>query len=544
MKTLQIVEEQSYEYSGPIVECKGGGGGSSGAVEYPDYIEEIQCGWLNGVVVHAGTSLTVSNDITSIMDAALGNSPWTGLTAYNPDADIITYEAAIAAFAALLVGIVDTTNWAALYAQAVTSVGAYVDLAVADEVVADLGAIGDLTVIDGVVGDMVAVPDTAVANAPAVADVAGVAGITEALIVADVNNFADQLDDEIDTKVLPAFRRGMQDINAVVSASFPIGESIIYAFRDREVAKHASTLRLNAADKNADIELSVGTTNVNKNIQVASINLNKDVQVALANLSKDVQVSSGNLNKDVEVVRVNISKDSQVGATNVNKNVQISTGDMRKNLELGIANLNKSLQLSTTNVTKDTEIVKSNLLKNVQVGTTNLTKDVDIGKSNLAKSTQVGLANLNKDVEIGNINARSTTEYKRIYTDGAGQILHLMLQRVAWQESLMRTIIEGKRIKIVAKAEEVNRNAALDEEDALWDLEVFQYGANLMAGAAGGTATTKTRATNATGASMLGGALSGAAAGAMIGSAVPGIGTVAGAIGGAVVGGAAAYMSQ
>jgi len=489
MKTLQIVEEQSYEYSGPIVECKGGGGGSSGAVEYPDYIEEIQCGWLNGVVVHAGTSLTVSNDITSIMDAALGNSPWTGLTAYNPDADIITYEAAIAAFAALLVGIVDTTNWAALYAQAVTSVGAYVDLAVADEVVADLGAIGDLTVIDGVVGDMVAVPDTAVANAPAVADVAGVAGITEALIVADVNNFADQLDDEIDTKVLPAFRRGMQDINAVVSASFPIGESIIYAFRDREVAKHASTLRLNAADKNADIELSVGTTNVNKNIQVASINLNKDVQVALANLSKDVQVSSGNLNKDVEVVRVNISKDSQVGATN-------------------------------------------------------LTKDVDIGKSNLAKSTQVGLANLNKDVEIGNINARSTTEYKRIYTDGAGQILHLMLQRVAWQESLMRTIIEGKRIKIVAKAEEVNRNAALDEEDALWDLEVFQYGANLMAGAAGGTATTKTRATNATGASMLGGALSGAAAGAMIGSAVPGIGTVAGAIGGAVVGGAAAYMSQ
>ena len=98
----------------------------------------------------------------------------------------------------------------------------------------------------------------------------------------------------------------------------------------------------------------------------------------------------------------------------------------------------------------------------------------------------------------------------------------------------MKAYIEGKRIKIVAEKEELDMNTKIDESDALWDLEVFQHGANMLAAIGGGTANPKGKEPSQA-QSVIGGALSGAAAGSMIS---PGWGTVIGA----VLGAAAAYM--
>jgi len=38
----------------------------------------------------------------------------------------------------------------------------------------------------------------------------------------------------------------MQDINAVVSSAFVLGEAVIEGFRDRELAKYTSGLRLDS----------------------------------------------------------------------------------------------------------------------------------------------------------------------------------------------------------------------------------------------------------------------------------------------------------
>lgn len=295
-----------------------GGGGSSGAVSHSAYLETIHSDWLD----KTGTD-TIEKSMTEVMDSALGSSPWTTKVAYDPDTDIAAYEAVIAAFKVILTGVSDTTDWAALHTQASASI----------------------------------VP------------------VTEATITADIDAFSDQLDDEITVKVLPRFRRGMQDINAVVSSAFVIGEAVIESFRDRDVAKFSSGLRIALEAKNSELMIS-----------------------------------------------------------------------------------------------------------------------------------------------------------------GTEQMLRLMTQRLGLEESYMKTYIEGKRIKIVAKKEEVETNAKFDEEDALWDLEVFQAGANLLAGIQGGTVAPNTKKSSQM-QSAIGGALSGAAAGAMITGGSP-----VGAIAGGILGAASSFL--
>ena len=351
-----------------------GGGGSSGEVGFPAYMETIHNDWLDQTGVD-----NINDSITDVMNAMLGSSPWTALSAYDPDADITAYEAAITAFAAILAGITDTTDWAALFTQADTSIGAHPTLAVADK---------------------------------SVADMAGVGGITEAVIVADGTAFANRLDDEITTKVLPRFEGGMRDINAVVSSAFVLGRSIIEGFRDREVAKHDSEIRLAAMHKNADI-------------------------------------------------------------------------------------------------------------------------DLEEGKANLVKDVEVASMNLGKDVEVGKTNSTIEANYSNMYVSAANQMLNLMLNRINWEAAYVHTVVESKRIKIVAKKEQTDMDADIDKRDALWDAEVFQYGANLLGSIGSGVVKPDKPSLTQ---SVIGGAMTGAAAGGMA------TGTPQGAAAGAVLGAASAFL--
>ena len=99
-------------------------------------------------------------------------------------------------------------------------------------------------------------------------------------------------------------------------------------------------------------------------------------------------------------------------------------------------------------------------------------------------------------------------------------------------QALSQITAEANRIKIVAKVEETEKNLKYDEQDALWDLEMYQYGGNILASIAGAASGTKGKEVS-TGASVLGGAMSGAAAGASIGGPIgAGIGGVIGGIAG------------
>ena len=116
--------------------------------------------------------------------------------------------------------------------------------------------------------------------------------------------------------------------------------------------------------------------------------------------------------------------------------------------------------------------------------------------------------------------------HMKSFGDDAIKVIQLKLE---YQRMVSHLIAEIYRIKIVAKKEENDVNMDIDDKDALWDLEVFKYGGNLLAAIGGGTVAQGKGPSTVQ--SAIGGGLSGAAAGAMIGSQIsaPGLAGLGGA---------------
>ena len=110
---------------------------------------------------------------------------------------------------------------------------------------------------------------------------------------------------------------------------------------------------------------------------------------------------------------------------------------------------------------------------------------------------------------------------------------HMQRNELHLQAKQMR--IESSRIMLVADREWKEAYINLRHAEARWRLEVFQYGANLLSAAHGGTAPIQPAGPTRT-QSAIGGAMSGAAIGTQINA---GWGTAIGA----VVGGIAGYVS-
>jgi len=180
----------------------GGGGGSSGKVEYPAYLQNAHGQMIN----NSGTD-HVSHSIVDAMNTASGNSPFTGVRVYDPTTDLATAEIPI-----------NTLR----------------SLNLATEVSASLG---DITMVAALVDSLVT--DSNAKIAPVVAA------------------YSAMVDVEVQAKILPKFRRGMQDINAVQSSSFVIGEALIMAEETRDIAKFAADLELRAYDKRNEMIIQV-----------------------------------------------------------------------------------------------------------------------------------------------------------------------------------------------------------------------------------------------------------------------------------------------
>ena len=111
--------------------------------------------------------------------------------------------------------------------------------------------------------------------------------------------------------------------------------------------------------------------------------------------------------------------------------------------------------------------------------------------------------------------------------------------RLTQKTNIERLLADVERMSIIANKEYYDRDIELKTSMALFNLDVLQKGANVLAAPVGGVATAG-QANKATG-SALGGTLSGAVTGATVGSEIsPGYGTVIGA----VVGGIAGYLSS
>ena len=160
-----------------------GGGGSSGEVDYPAHMKAFQEDMLN----HDGAD-NITDSMVDVMNTMLGNSPFTGMVAYDPDSALSNSESSVDDFSTLV---------------ALLSAG---------------------TGLDSLISSV----------------------LDESRIDDSVTEFAADLDDRLNSEILPRFEGGMRDINAVVSSAFAVGKSIIESAQARQVAKYSADLHMKA----------------------------------------------------------------------------------------------------------------------------------------------------------------------------------------------------------------------------------------------------------------------------------------------------------
>lgn len=117
---------------------------------------------------------------------------------------------------------------------------------------------------------------------------------------------------------------------------------------------------------------------------------------------------------------------------------------------------------------------------------------------------------------------------------GTEAMLRDQIGRIELEKAVAHYTMESNRIRAVALKEKKDTENTIDVSDAKWELEAFQYGANLLAAIGGGTMIPSGKGDPSKAQSMIGGALSGAAVGnSIVGG---GWGAAAGAAAGLVAG--------
>jgi hypothetical protein len=122
------------------------------------------------------------------------------------------------------------------------------------------------------------------------------------------------------------------------------------------------------------------------------------------------------------------------------------------------------------------------------------------------------------------------------------EMIRIYLQKAEYGRVIMAVQLDKLRIGIAAQQDYLTEGKAIAGDAGRWPLEVYKYGANMLAGISGGTTGSVPVDGNKT-ARIIGSGLSGAAAGAMIGGAITGSDSGSGY--GALIGGiAGAFMGS
>jgi hypothetical protein len=247
ISTGETVSEESFEYEGPLALADSGGGGSSGASDWPEYMKEIHEEWLDDL-----------NDVE--IPAMILSNPFTGAVSFDPNAELTIAWDAVCEFDAFVDGMTHETDWESAITKATT-------------------------VIDALI-------------------------IDDTYIDADIQAFGDLLDDELNTDVLPQFKAGMRNINAVMTSAFVLGEADIYAKRNRDVAKFGTEAR--------------GRLNLQRNDMVL-----KSVERILGNLLETAKLEGEVARLSVDAKRISIVAQKEES----DMNLEIGENDGRWNME-------------------------------------------------------------------------------------------------------------------------------------------------------------------------------------------------------------------
>lgn len=193
MSSLKVVEEDSFDYVGPIVKCSGSG--PSGEVDYPDYMEDIHVNWLTGGT-KASPNANITLPIEDAMNTALSPSgnPYLNETVTNPSSDLADVQSRFDSADTIVTSQSPTADWKT-----------FLDKAIAE--------------IDSTV-------------------------LTEA----EISDFVDKYEAQVKARrlrQLSRFTGGMADVNAVQGSQFVIGMALLESEMAGDVDNFEAMLRVN-----------------------------------------------------------------------------------------------------------------------------------------------------------------------------------------------------------------------------------------------------------------------------------------------------------
>jgi len=308
ISTGQTVYEDSYDYQGEVSLAKGGGGGGggSGEVDYPVYMKEIQADWLAGGEPDGSglTTLSVGNDITSLLDVAIGNSPFASASAYDPSTELSSMSTALDNF--------DACSHGVAYLDARTRL---------DDAVNTTDAFDSTTPYSDT--------ETAISSYETY-----------------LSNMSTT--DEVETE-LSNFNSGMTNINAVNSSAFGIGHQIIAGNLIETKAQIYSDL----IDKNqrvGDGKVKKYSVIMNSANQIAQLASQQDVQRG----QLEIEVATKLLHYSIEYYRMSIAANVE----KTNKDIKLDKNDSLWDLEVFRqgANVLASIGGGTVSKTTDDEV--------------------------------------------------------------------------------------------------------------------------------------------------------------------------------------------
>jgi hypothetical protein len=256
----------------------GSGGGSSGTIAYPAYIQAFHTKILDST----GTE-TPANSFVDAFNAAFGNSPFLGAVSYDPNPEVSSATSGINAFNSAVTGL----NFLDDFTNALAS--ARVDF--------PLGS----------------TPLDAATLYTTTLDTANVAASDIAADIAAMNTI---LTDQIEQEELPRFKAGMLNINAIHTSAFIIGEALIRASKDKALIKYSTDLQMKIGEQLREINarhalsyreitarLQVSYSEIDSRYKLSKRELDAKFYIHREELVRGATISMlGNLMKKVEFI--------------------------------------------------------------------------------------------------------------------------------------------------------------------------------------------------------------------------------------------------
>lgn len=329
-------------------------------------------------------------------------------------------------------------------------------------------------------------------------------------------------------KEIARFSGGMADINAVNSSAYMIGLSIIAHRRLQDTNSFRADLRMEYEKELTRFIQGIATlrADINKN--------SADVYGTLLGIHARIR---GEFLHGIALLRANINKNS----ADVYGNLLGLHARLRKEFIQGIGELRANINKNSANIYGDLLGIHARIRKEFIESTSTLAGEIDYRKANVESKLRDAFEDRQATFVLKSLTGmvemllNQTRLRVLAVNSGIAEMTKYDITTIDMNKAFTSLSLEFNRMRIVSNQEYLDRTLDLDIKHTLWDMNVYQYGTNVLSGIGAGGQIMPERIS--AGQSALGGALSGAALGISAG-ANPAV-----VAGGAILGGIAGYIA-